>query len=245
MGIAICAVFGFDEYNVRREHLILSVYCDFEAFYDHIKICNGSRYYSTHYRPNCPIEFVHSDHMLLGGAEDLLRIENIILIKVKTDLRTKCTSKLSDSNHESGPKVCLQMASRAGGVMENQLVDETNTEDGEISGYRQEMLEEGPEKEFLEGNQVLDLIVDLCEKVNGDSSRNVEGDILQQDEKSYNLEQESIGERKKQHLQEESEKPLLLTLLMSTFSFLVLAPESVFEASLRLSAATARPCWVV
>ncbi|TXG65012.1 hypothetical protein EZV62_012006 [Acer yangbiense] len=68
------------------------------------------------------------------------------------------------------------------------------------------LLEEGPEKEFLEGNQGLDLIVDLCEKVNGDSSRNVEGDILQQDEKSYNLEQESIGERKKQHLQEESEK---------------------------------------
>ncbi|KAK1556451.1 hypothetical protein Q3G72_005195 [Acer saccharum] len=120
--------------------------------------------------------------------------------------RTKCTSRLSDSNHESGPKVCLQRASRAGGVMENQFVDETNPEDGEILGYRQEMLEEGPEKEFLEGNRGLDLIVDLCEKVNGDSSRNVEGDILQQDEKSYNLEQEIIGERKKQHLQEESEK---------------------------------------
>ncbi|KAK0591037.1 hypothetical protein LWI29_034738 [Acer saccharum] len=56
------------------------------------------------------------------------------------------------------------------------------------------------------GNRGLDLIVDFCEKVNGDSSRNVEGDILQQDEKSYNLEQEIIGERKKQHLQEESEK---------------------------------------
>ncbi|KAK0602183.1 hypothetical protein LWI29_031139 [Acer saccharum] len=66
MGIAICAVFGFDEYNSRLEHLIVSVYCDFEAYYDHIKICNGSRYYSTYYRPDRPIEFVHFDHMLLG-----------------------------------------------------------------------------------------------------------------------------------------------------------------------------------
>ncbi|TXG67401.1 hypothetical protein EZV62_008676 [Acer yangbiense] len=66
MGFVICAVLGCNEYKSRVEHHTLGVRCEFETYYDQIKICEGIRYYITHYRPDRPTVFVDSDHMLLG-----------------------------------------------------------------------------------------------------------------------------------------------------------------------------------
>ncbi|KAK2639901.1 hypothetical protein Ddye_027696 [Dipteronia dyeriana] len=65
LGFAICAVLAFDEYNSRGEHYILGVYCNYKAYHDRMKICNGGWHYPTETKLYRSI-FMDSKHMFLG-----------------------------------------------------------------------------------------------------------------------------------------------------------------------------------
>ncbi|KAK0602911.1 hypothetical protein LWI29_038177 [Acer saccharum] len=62
MGIAVCAVLGFEECGWYS----LYVSCDFCIYHGHIKINDGLRYSPTYGEERCHSEFRDSEHMFLG-----------------------------------------------------------------------------------------------------------------------------------------------------------------------------------
>ncbi|KAK1583193.1 hypothetical protein Q3G72_021729 [Acer saccharum] len=61
MGIAVCAVLGFEGY-----YSTVNVNFDICIYHDHIRINNGLRYYPTYGKVRSFSEFVDSEHMFLG-----------------------------------------------------------------------------------------------------------------------------------------------------------------------------------